>query len=191
MDMMRQGWSTNLIPRFAAVVDEIVVGFEDTVGEPVVAHELPDVLDRVELGAFLRHGENGDVGGNDQSRRQVASGLIDQENGVGTGRDGLGNLREVQVHGLGVAGRQDQGRALALLWADCSEDAGGGGALIPGRARARAAFRPAAGDLVLLANLSLVVEPDFYPGCIEALLTRDCFQARVEAFLKSSITPSA
>jgi hypothetical protein len=30
-----------------------------------------------------------------------------------------------------------------------------------------------------------------YPGCIEALLARDCRQARGEAFLKSSITPSA
>jgi hypothetical protein len=26
-----------LVPRLAAVVDEIVVGFEDTVGEPVIA----------------------------------------------------------------------------------------------------------------------------------------------------------
>jgi len=31
-----------LVPSLAAVVDEIVVGFEDAVGEPVVAHELPD-----------------------------------------------------------------------------------------------------------------------------------------------------
>jgi len=40
------------------MVDEIVVGFEDAVGEPVVAHELPDVLDRVELWA-LRRQQNG------------------------------------------------------------------------------------------------------------------------------------
>jgi hypothetical protein len=51
-----------LVPCLAGVVDEIVVGFEDAVGEPVVAHELPDVLDRVGLGAFRRQGENGDVG---------------------------------------------------------------------------------------------------------------------------------
>ena len=41
-----------LVPSLAAMVDEIVVGFEDAVGEPVVAHELPDVFDRVELGDF-------------------------------------------------------------------------------------------------------------------------------------------
>jgi len=56
---------------------------------------MPDVLDRVEFGAFRRQGDDGDVGGNDQSRRQVPSGLIDQEDGVGTGRDHLGDLREV------------------------------------------------------------------------------------------------
>ena len=50
------------------LIDEIVVGFEDTVGEPVVAHELPDVLDRVELGAFRRQGDNGDVGWHDEAR---------------------------------------------------------------------------------------------------------------------------
>jgi hypothetical protein len=60
-----------LIPSITAVVDEIVIGFEDAIGESVVAHELPDVLDRVELGAFQRQNENGDVGGRDQSRRQV------------------------------------------------------------------------------------------------------------------------
>ncbi len=57
-----------LVPSCAAMVDEIVVGFEDAVGEPVVAHELPDVFDRVELRRFGRQGENGDVGGNNQSR---------------------------------------------------------------------------------------------------------------------------
>ena len=34
----------------AAVVEDVVVGFEDTVGEPVVAHELPDVFYGVEFG---------------------------------------------------------------------------------------------------------------------------------------------
>jgi hypothetical protein len=31
----------------AAVVEDVVVGAEDAVGEPVVAYELPDVFDRV------------------------------------------------------------------------------------------------------------------------------------------------
>jgi hypothetical protein len=37
-----------LVPGRTAMVDEIVVGFEDAIGEPIVAQELPDVFDRVE-----------------------------------------------------------------------------------------------------------------------------------------------
>jgi hypothetical protein len=37
------------IPSVAAVIDDIVVGFEDAVREPVVAHILPDIFDRVEF----------------------------------------------------------------------------------------------------------------------------------------------
>jgi len=55
------GLVDELVPCLAAVIDEIVIGFEDAIGEPVVAHKLPDVLDRVELGAFRRQGDNGDV----------------------------------------------------------------------------------------------------------------------------------
>jgi hypothetical protein len=135
------GLVDELVPSLAAAVDEIVVGFEDAVREPVVAHELPDVLHRIELGRFRWYGENGDVGGNNQSRRQVPSGLIDEDDGVGSWCDHLGEFCEVQVHRLGVAGRQDQGRAIALLWADGAEDVGGGGALVAGRAWAGAALR--------------------------------------------------
>ena len=57
-----------LVPCLAAVIDEIIVRFEDAVGEPVIAHELPDVLDRVEFGAFWRQGDNGDIGRHDEAR---------------------------------------------------------------------------------------------------------------------------
>ena len=63
------GLVDELVPSLATMIDEIVVGFEDTVGEPVVAHKLPNVLDRVELGAFRRQGDNGDVGRHDEARR--------------------------------------------------------------------------------------------------------------------------
>ena len=34
------GLIDELVPSLAAVIDEIIVGFEDTVGEPIIAHEL-------------------------------------------------------------------------------------------------------------------------------------------------------
>ena len=117
--------------------------------------------------------------------------LIDQEHSVRVGLYGLGDLHEMQVHRLGIAGRQDQSCALALFRADGTEDVGGSGALVARRTWARAALRPAAGDLVLLADTSLICEPDFYRVDADRLLTRDCVQARGEAFLKSSIAPAA
>jgi hypothetical protein len=110
---------------------------------------------------------------------------------VCTGRDDLGDFGEVQVHRLGVAGRQNQSRALALLWTDGAEDVGGGSTLVPRRTWARAALRPPAGDLVLLADAGLIGEPDFYLVAIDRLRARDLVQARGETFLKSSIAPAA
>ena len=46
------GLIDELVPRHTAVVDEIVVRFEDAVRQPVVTQELPDVFDRIELGNF-------------------------------------------------------------------------------------------------------------------------------------------
>ncbi len=44
------------VPSIAAVIEEVFVGGEDAVGEPIVAHELPDILDRIELGTLGRQG---------------------------------------------------------------------------------------------------------------------------------------
>src|SRR3954471_23889954 len=57
-----------LVPGCTAVVEEVVVGREDAVREPVLAHELPDVLDRVQLRALGRQCHEGDVWRDDQER---------------------------------------------------------------------------------------------------------------------------
>jgi hypothetical protein len=173
------------------MVDEIVIGFEYAVGKPVVAHELPDIFYRIEFGAFWRNGDDGDVGRHDQARRHVPASLIHQENGVAARRNGRGDLDEMQVHCLSIAGGQDQGRAFALLWADSAEDVGRGGALIAGSARTGAPLSPPACDLVLLADAGLVLEPNLYRFDIDRLFARNFVQARGEVFLKSSIAPSA
>jgi len=63
------GLTDELVPGLAAVIDEIVVGFEDPVGKPVIAHKLPDIFHWVELGRFWRQGDDGDVGWHDEVRR--------------------------------------------------------------------------------------------------------------------------
>ena len=110
---------------------------------------------------------------------------------MGSWCDRLGDFREVQVHRFGIAEGQDQSRALALFRADGTEDIGRCGSLIPRRARASAALGPPAGDLVLLADTSLVLEPNFYLADVDRFFARDFIQARWELFLKSSMAPSA
>jgi hypothetical protein len=173
------------------MVDEIVVGCEDAIGEPVVAHELPDIFLGVEFGAFGRQRNEGDVVRHGETSRHVPAGLIDQEHGVGARRHGFGDRDEMQVHRLGIASGQDQGRALAFLWADRTEDVGRSGALIAGRARTGAALGPPAGDLVLLADTRLVLEPNLYRLDVDRLVARDVIQACGKVFLKSSIAPAA
>jgi hypothetical protein len=50
------GLVDQLVPGITAMIDDLVVGFEDAVGEPIVPHELPDILDGVEFWAFAGSG---------------------------------------------------------------------------------------------------------------------------------------
>ena len=144
------------------MVDDLVVGAEHSVREPVVAHELPHILLRIELRALRWDRDDRDVCGQLEFRCQVPSGLIHEQHGVSTRRDVERDLGEVQVHSVGVAERQDQPRCLALLGADRAEDVGGLGALIVRRRGAASALRPSPCDLVLLPDPGLVLKPDFY-----------------------------
>ena len=121
-----------LVPCEAAVIDDVFVGCEDAVGEPVVAHELPDVLDRVQLGALGRQRQERDVGGHHQCCRGMPPGLIEDQDGMGARRDVESDLFEVHPHRLAVAAGHDDGRALAFSRTDGAEDVGRGGALILG-----------------------------------------------------------
>src|ERR1700736_4767887 len=116
----------------------------------------------------------------------MPSGLIDEKDGMGSRCDGVGDFGQMQVHRLGITGRQDQGGSLSLLRADGSEDIGRGGTLIPRSAWASAALGPPAGDLVLLTNARFIREPNLHFPNIDRLFERDFIQARWEVFLKSS-----
>jgi len=185
------GLIDELVPGVAAVIEEIVVRGEDPIGEPIVAHELPDILDWVQFGTFRRQRQNGDVARHDELVREMPAGLIEEEHGMLAGRDLGGDLGQMQAHRLGMTVRQHECRALALTGADRAEDVGRRGSLIVRRAGTAAAPGPAAGDLVLLADPGFISEPDFYVGGRNALLVGNGFQAGGETFLKSSTAPSA
>ena len=48
------------------MIDEVFAIEKNAIGKPVVAHELPDVLLRVEFGALRRQRHDGDVGRHDE-----------------------------------------------------------------------------------------------------------------------------
>src|SRR3954464_4458623 len=90
----------------------------------------------------------------------------------------------MQAHGLRVASGQDQGCALALLRADCSEVVDRTRPLIVRGAGPGASSGPAARDLVLLAHARLVLPPQFYGGALREARP-DRLQGGREVFFKS------
>ena len=108
---------------------------------------------------------------------------------MGAGSDMRRDLLQVLGHGAGVAPGHDEPGGLAFLWADRSEDVGPFGALIVRRRRACAAPRPAAGDLVLLADARFVLPPDLYLDTGGEACLDPCQLGR-ETFLKAATAVS-
>lgn len=152
---------SEFVPGITAQGDDLVVGFEDPIGQPVVAHELPEVFDRIQLGGSRRQRQYGDVGGQLQLSGGVPAGLIHDEDGMGTGCNSGADFGEMGVHRVGIAPRQDQADGFAAFRADGPEDIGPFGALIVRRDGAGSASCPTARDLVLLTYAGFVLEPDF------------------------------
>ena len=109
---------------------------------------------------------------------------------MGARRHGLGDFGQMQRHGGGGASGQDERGALALGGADGAEDVGRAGALVARRRGTRAAAGPSAGDLVLLSDPRLVLEPEFY-GLARSLARRDLRQVRGEVFLNAEAASSS
>jgi len=181
------GLLDELVPGEAAVIDDVVVGLEDAVRQPVVAHELPDVLDRVELGAPRRQRHQGDVGRHDEFGRSMPSGLIEQQDGMRPRCDVEGDLLEMHGHRLAVAPGHDDAGGLAFSGTDRAEQPCRRPSLVLRRRGSRAALCPAPGEFGLLADAGLVLPPQFYRrSSREPPL--DLRQTGGEAFLKSAMS---
>ena len=75
------------VPGVAAVVDDVVVGFEDAVRQPVLPHELPDILLRVEFGGARRQRHERDIARHLERLGAMPAGAVEKENGVCRRRD--------------------------------------------------------------------------------------------------------
>lgn len=73
--------------------DNIVIGFEDTVRQPVLAHDVPEVPNRVQLRRLRRQWQDRDVAGDDEIVGPVPSSLIHHEDGV----DVIFNMAEIPI----------------------------------------------------------------------------------------------
>src|SRR3977135_1321734 len=104
---------------------------------------------------------------------------------MGPRRHRLGDFFQMQRHRGGVATRQDKTGAGSSCRADGTEDVGRTRPLI-GRCRgASPAPRPSPGDLVLLADPGLVLEPDLYRLARRVALG-DLVEALGEVFLNAT-----
>ncbi|AFL54447.1 transposase [Sinorhizobium fredii USDA 257] len=178
-----------LVPRGAAMGDDVVVVFEDAVREPVVAQELPDVFHGVQFRRTRRQEHQGDVVRHFELRRDVPSGLIEDEHGMRSLIDGLADLGEMLLHGFGITIGQDKARTLSLPRADGPEDVGPHGALIQGCGGSGSATRPPPRDLVLLAYARFVGPPELEVGAAREPAS-DFRQSGGEVFLKASASSS-
>src|SRR5262245_9931120 len=112
------------VPSVAAVVDDIVEGFENPIGQPILTHELPDVFLTVEFGCARRQRHERDVVGNHEGFSAMPAGLIKQQNGVRPWDDVGRDREEMGLHGFTVAGRQHESGAGSAFGADRTEQIG-------------------------------------------------------------------
>ena len=178
-----------VVPGGTAQCDDLIVGFEDTVRQPVVADELPYIFHGVELWCSRRQGQKSDVVRDGQVRRHMPSGLVDDHYTMGPGIDHRADLGQVRLHGVGITPRHDQPRALTLGRADRAKYVGPFGALVVRRTRPCSTLGPSTRDLILLADASLVLKPQLYiRPCREP--GSDARQLGRKSFLKSAIANS-
>ena len=105
---------------------------------------------------------------------------------MGAGGYPCGDLIEVKLHGFGVAERENEGSAGSMFGTHRTEQVGRLGTLIMRCSGTRALPGPAVGELVLLADPHLVLEPDLY-RCTRRELGADFRHAVGKVFLNASM----
>jgi hypothetical protein len=90
----------------------------------------------------------------------MPAGAIENEDGVGAWPNALADLVEMQVHGLGIDGGQNEGGADAAVGTDGAEQIDRAVPLIARCRRPGTSPRPEAGQRALLADPRFVLPPD-------------------------------
>jgi hypothetical protein len=170
------------------VFEDGLIVFEDAIGQPVLAQELPDILHRVQFRRACRQQDRHDVAGNPETAGGVPSGPIEQEHRASAMCDLARDDIEMGLHGLGVGGGHDESGARVPRGTDGTEQEGAVVALVFGLARPRSFARPQAREAVLLADPRLVLEPDL-DRRIPAQVASVGGERGGEVFMNASTTP--
>ena len=178
------------IPGVTGCIDDVVVGVEDAVREPVGADVLPYLLDRVQFRRTGRQEDQRNVLGHAEIAGGVPTGPVEEQHGVASPGDGAGYLLEVKLHGVSVGEGQRQARADAAHRADGAKQIRALVTLIGGLRRPCSAPRPLANAAVLLADARLVLEPDL-DGSVADYAAEMRRENAGEVFLKAAmVSPS-
>src|SRR2546421_12822513 len=129
---------------------------KNSVRQPVLPHELPDIFLAVEFRRAWRKLQERDVAWNLEGVGAMPAGLIEEENSVSARSDFGCDFMEVKLHTFGVAGRQHEGGAGSAFGADRTEQVGRLGSLIVDGTGGVNLPGPAIGELVLLTHPHLV-----------------------------------
>jgi hypothetical protein len=160
---------------------------------------LPDVLNAssdseapslreswIELGRSGRQQDPSDISRHLELVGGVPPGAVEDEGGMGALGDLAADLVEMGLHGAGVGIWHGQARPDAARRADDPEQIGALVALIRRLTGSGATPGPLADDAVLLANTSLVLEPDL-DRLVLGQMAQMGVQCRFEVFLKAVI----
>ena len=99
-----------------------MVGVEDTVAQKVLAQELPDILDGVQLRRVGREMEQAEIGWHHKPPAQfVPPRAVERDHRMGTRCHQRADLRQMQVHCQGVGLWQHQARPDATGGTDRAE----------------------------------------------------------------------
>jgi hypothetical protein len=107
------------------MVVDVILGGEDAVGEPFVVYELPNILKRVQLGAFGWQSDNGDVADYDELAGRMPYRLINQHDRMSPKGDHERDLRQMQGGMVSLfVKRSHRPSALSMFQANRAEDTG-------------------------------------------------------------------
>ena len=134
------------IPGVAAVVDNVVEGFENPIGEPILTHELPDIFLAVQAQGRAAATARARYWLESEFLRTVPAGLVEDHDGVGARRDPWWRSRRDEAAWLRCCRPVVRERRRCRARTDRPEQIGRLGALVVNGARPRALAGPAGGE---------------------------------------------